>query len=506
MKKFSYHNFQTMKQCFTMPMVFRLSMFFIVLLLSPLSQAQNLNEASKGGPIFGNLDQVIYQDAAHAYDDDQVIMLSKMRVPVLQSRLVPVQKGDNFVVEVNTHYTRNNKEVWTKIGATAAGLAIGSLPYLLNSRPETGKEGSGSGDLLKKVAPLAGAGVATLPFIFNKRKDKRIGRKVNPPKLRNGLFVPNAYLKYNFYDGEGVLLESDYMALDKNAKGNWQKLYLTKQVEQDGFVSIEMGNNSRRPVWFDQMKLTHSSRGQKMDAAGEPGEDLSLEGGDDVTTNKVTCDLICVTTPYGTTCNTRNCRDDGTGTGTGPGWVDDPVEDCMLYYGDADFCDCYVFGQCDDGESPFNPPGGGGGGGHGDSDNSLETTRPITHPGTINYKDASPGEIAVQLLKAIRYAQTYGIEINLSNYFTNLDNHYHSGTHVTFNGDIKINGITIPLYIEIPHHGPEEGLTFDRTPNVEYNDDGTRWNMRYGEGNFGILISIQDPSKRDLLYNYLNYN
>ncbi|MDQ3536476.1 MAG: hypothetical protein M3421_12715 [Bacteroidota bacterium] len=92
-----------------MPTVFRLSMFFIVLLLSPLSQAQNLPEDSKKGPIFGNLDQVIYQDAAHAYDDDQVIMLSKMRVPVLQSRLIPVQKGDNFVVEVNTHYTRIKK-------------------------------------------------------------------------------------------------------------------------------------------------------------------------------------------------------------------------------------------------------------------------------------------------------------------------------------------------------------------------------------------------------------
>ncbi|MDQ3394494.1 MAG: hypothetical protein M3512_10345 [Bacteroidota bacterium] len=229
----------------------------------------------------------------------------------------------------------------------------------MNSRPETGKEGPGSGDLLKKVAPLAGVGVATLPFIFNKRKDKPIGRKIHPPKLRNGLFVPDAYLKYNFYDGEGVLLESDYMALDKNAKGNWQKLYLTKQVAQDGFVSIEMGNNSRRPVWFDQMKLTHSSRGQKMDAAGEPGKDLSLEGGDDVTTNKIICDLICVTTPYSTTCNSTDCYDDG----TGPGYVDDPVEDCMLYYGDADFCDCYVFGQCNDGESPFNPPGGGGGAG-----------------------------------------------------------------------------------------------------------------------------------------------
>lgn len=119
-------------------------------------------------PLFENLDQVLYNDASHTYDDEQVIMLSKKRIPIIQSKLMPVKAGDNFIVEVNVHYTKANRQVWQKIGATAAGLAIGSLPYLLDEK--RAGEGKTNNGLLKKIASLAGAGIAGLPFVLNKKR------------------------------------------------------------------------------------------------------------------------------------------------------------------------------------------------------------------------------------------------------------------------------------------------------------------------------------------------
>ncbi|MFP4094121.1 MAG: hypothetical protein ACLFUB_06525, partial [Cyclobacteriaceae bacterium] len=86
-----------------------------------------------------DLQQVVYQDAAHSYDDAQVILLSKERVPVLRSHLLPVQVGDEIALSTYVHYSSaSNSKTWQNIGAAAAGLAIGSLPYMLDRRQETG--------------------------------------------------------------------------------------------------------------------------------------------------------------------------------------------------------------------------------------------------------------------------------------------------------------------------------------------------------------------------------
>lgn len=166
---------------------------------------------------------MLYKDAAHAYDDDQVILLTKERVTQLSSRLVPVQAGDEISLSTYVHYSSAPaKKTWQKIGATAAGIAIGSLPYLLD-RGGASSEGNPGNDLWKQVAPLAGAGVATLPFVLSKRKGKAISKKISIPKSKNshrgnGLFVPDAYLSYTFYDVDGKVLSSDVQIIDKHAK------------------------------------------------------------------------------------------------------------------------------------------------------------------------------------------------------------------------------------------------------------------------------------------------
>ena len=238
---------------------FYISLLLLCLATSFTHAQEVINDISE--PLFPNLDQALYQDAAHAYDDDLVIMLSRRRMPALQSRLVPVQQGDIIDLETYVHYTKSGTKTWQKVGATAAGLAIGSLPYLLDRGGNS--EGLIDNDLLKQVAPLAGIGVASLPFVLKNRKGQPLSGRVSVPKGKNGMFVPDAYLKYNFYDREGILLESDYQMIDRQAKDAWQKLAIHKAISQDGYVQIELGNNSKRPVWMDGVKTQQQKKFNK---------------------------------------------------------------------------------------------------------------------------------------------------------------------------------------------------------------------------------------------------
>jgi hypothetical protein len=77
------------------------------------------------------------------------------------------------------------------------GLSIGSLPQLLDKN-KANREGGTGNNLLKKAAPLAGAGVAVLPFVLNKQKGKASDKHTNIPRSKNGIFVPDAYLSYSF--------------------------------------------------------------------------------------------------------------------------------------------------------------------------------------------------------------------------------------------------------------------------------------------------------------------
>jgi len=298
-----------------------------------VANAQNFFDSSA-------IRQVLYKDATHAYDDAQVILLSKKRVPVLRSNLIPVQVGDKVELSTFVHYSSaSSGETWKKIGATAAGLAIGSLPYLMEKGDgglETGNDHSG---LSKTVAPLVGAGIVALAFATGKRKGKSISRDVSFPKSRNGIFVPDAYLKYNLYDSEGNLLKTDYRSIDKQAKDAWQKLYLYEEVQQDGYVQIELGNGSTKPVWMDGVYLERRNTTHQTTARGFPDRTKAKRGlsgpgnnpldtlgfmnnerGDCVSCpsdlppgetvgdassgghGNVICELICAYTPYGSNC------------------------------------------------------------------------------------------------------------------------------------------------------------------------------------------------------------
>jgi hypothetical protein len=287
---------------------------------------------------------VLYKDAAHSYDDDQVIVLTKERVSQLSSRLIPVQAGDKISLSTYVHYSSvPAKRTWQKIGAAAAGLAIGSLPHLLD-RNKANQEGGAGNDLLKKAAPLAGAGVAALPFVLNKRKAEVISKNLNMPMSKNGWFVPDVYLSYTFYDLDGKIISSEARSMDKHAKDAWQQLSLQAEAPQDGYVQVEVGNGSKRPVWMDGIILSSKSKshrnGKVVSEYTYGKSDSSLNIVDNpITINS--CYEICTITPYGKDCYIE-CDDP------------DPIPPCL---------DC-----SDNGGSS----GGSGGTGGGDYDNNED--------------------------------------------------------------------------------------------------------------------------------------
>jgi len=376
---------------------------FLYLYLSNLSFSQTIPAdtcttcaTDESLPLFDNLNDVLYKDAAHAYDDAEVIMLTKKRMPVLQSRLVPVKAGDNFVLEVNAHFTKGNADrVLKQIGATIAGSLIADLP-----RSSLGGAGTESGKIAEKGLPMLGLGVALSPALLEKRKGKPIYKHLTYPKAKNGWGVPNAYLKYSLYNQEGVLTESDFMPIDKAAKDNWQKLYLTKEVTRDGYMTIEMGNSSPQPVWFDQMKLTKQGKVQrnpliapeKLNKGPAKGEVAIIPHDSTFQTNGY-CEMICVVTPYGENCY-LDCYD------TPPHCNDDPNYcDCLTWYGDRAYCDCAVRGECGDdndgnNDNDNNNNGDDDDGNNGPGNNDLQTDDAVTHPGKINLKTSNKTAIA----------------------------------------------------------------------------------------------------------------
>jgi hypothetical protein len=317
-------------------------------------QAQGLFDST-------DLQQVLYKDALHAYDDDQVILLSRQRVPQLTSRLVPVQAGDEISFSTYVHYSSGSaNKTWQRIGAAAAGLAIGSLPHLLD-RNKANQEGGAGNDLIKKAAPLVGAGVAALPFVLNKRKGKVISKNPNMPKSKNGhrgngLFVPDAYLRYTFYDQEGQVLSSEVRSIDKHAKDAWQQLSLKAVAPQDGYVRVEVGNSSKRPVWMDGMELR--KRGWK--AAPSKNKRVNNLGVSTPVINRCFCSWVCVYSGGNHYC----------------------YEDCdVMYCDDPDRPQLPNPDPCPGGCAPPNPnPGPGGGGSPGTPVPGAGGGEPTTDP------------------------------------------------------------------------------------------------------------------------------
>ena len=127
----------------------------------------------------------------------------------------------------------------------------------------------------------------------------------------------------------------------------------------------------------------------------------------------------------------------------------------------------------------------------------------VAHPGTINLKNSSNSQVAVHLLKGLRYHTKTDTKIDLVKLFDCLDNNclMNIGTHHSGKTSLNFGGESIPLNFDIPNHGPIEGLrNFDSYGyRTHYSGDGL-WNLSYGQ----LGLSITVPRKHeDLIGKYI---
>ncbi len=459
-------------------------LLLLLLLAAPLAYAQDAET-----PLFPGLEQALYQDAAHAYDDAAVLVLGQKTVPRLQSRLIPVMQGDVIELETYVHYTRGKAKTWQKVGAAAAGLAISSLPYMLNTGQSA--EGSSNDGWLRKAAPLVGAGIASLPFVLNRGHNKPIGREFSSPKTNNGLFVPNAYLRYKLYDTEGQLLKSEMQIIDKQAKDAWQRLSLQHKVVQDGFILVELGNDSRRPVWIDgldvQVKASSIIAGELPDTVSTniPSDSTTIETkdsqkvGEIPASNNIDGGGDCVI----------NCDDESGKKGDdGTVWIiilDNLVFTAAPISGNPSSGSTYIGSAGGLAAYNYNPKEDET---RANSYNSYPEGNYIAveNPGKKDWNKMTNSQRATHILKAIKYSQAVGHIVDLNKYFLNLPKAGNSGfgKQYRITTTIKINGVSIPIVMEIPIISSERkfGPNYINAP-YAVGPSGPQRNYTFGLGN-----------------------
>ena len=101
-----------------------------------------------------------------------------------------------------------------------------------------------------------------------------------------------------------------------------------------------------------------------------------------------------------------------------------------------------------------------GAGSEGSSDPCAGNNPPITcyedgnlpHPGKLNWSIMSNNQRLAHVVKAMKYAQSKGIPVNLNDYFYKLPDTGNSGLGKQYriSGSILINGVSVPITIELP--------------------------------------------------------
>ncbi len=291
---------------------------------------------------------------------------------------------------------------------------------------------------------------------------------MSAPQVKNGLFVPNAYLRYKLYDAKGYLLKTETQSIDKQAKDAWQRLVLQEKIAQDGYMMIELGNDSQRPVWMDGLQIEQSSGLNTRvaddsvsnprpgidfpvneqcvtdcDDDGNEGDDSEHDGdtGGDVAYSIVLADVVVIT--------------------ASPITGNPNYGSSLIGYSGGN--PMYYYNPLQDSRRSSNGSGGSGGANGTPLVNDDGTTNvpseygegnylAVRNPGKKDWNSMSNSERIVHIMKAIKYAQEKGIAVNLNSYFSNLPATGNSGLGKQYriSGTISIDGKSIPITMELP--------------------------------------------------------
>jgi len=184
---------------------------------------------------FDHLAETRRHDPAHARTGEYSTLLNARQQSVGPTLSLPVKAGDSLRVEVFGRYDTKR--------AMAAAPAILPVLDLANSSIPPGQS------LEQPVAaPRNGAGrglTAGLTVVwtgFSHLFHRSVAR-------------PQAYVRYNLYNKDSVLVKSDVQLLDDSADNAWQQLLLNLTAKEDGYVTVALENNSAKDVWFDDMRV-----------------------------------------------------------------------------------------------------------------------------------------------------------------------------------------------------------------------------------------------------------
>jgi hypothetical protein len=195
-----------------------------------------------------DLNKVLHYDAAHAYDDPTVMVLSRRTHNEMSSRLLTVHEGERFSVEVQAHYTVKNDN-WLRFVSGATGLGLVVSPLVKTDMTPNGQDAANSPK--RSASPLVGVALITAPS-WIKAMD---GQRKHKNKVKNGASVPDAYIYYKLFDQTGKLIEQSEAVITREAKDAWKQLKLNTEVQHDGFLEVGIRNYSRRAVYVDALKL-----------------------------------------------------------------------------------------------------------------------------------------------------------------------------------------------------------------------------------------------------------
>lgn len=165
---------------------------------------------------------------------------------IVSSALLPVQKGQQVVVDIYAHYAPSSPHRWIVPAATvvAGSLVAGTMPT------PTGTEGTRPTS--QKATPYLGLGTTlAIPRLFHRTH----ARQAEQPSSA-------AYIEYKLYDQDGTFLSSQRQVVSEVAKTDWQPLQVKLDVPTNGFVQLALGNATKQTVWFDdlQTKISDSSK------------------------------------------------------------------------------------------------------------------------------------------------------------------------------------------------------------------------------------------------------
>ena len=67
--------------------------------------------------------------------------------------------------------------------------------------------------------------------------------------------MPEAFVCYDLYSKDSVLLKSEYQTITLAASGEWQQLNLAFKADSAGYVKVSVQNYSDKDVWFDDLRV-----------------------------------------------------------------------------------------------------------------------------------------------------------------------------------------------------------------------------------------------------------